>query len=58
MASENQKNSTPNDHQLRLERFEKGDELLVKQDDERAALEAEKRERTRKKVEDMWQSLE
>jgi hypothetical protein len=47
-----------NDQQARLDRFEKGDELLAKQAENREALEAEKIERTRKKVDEMWQSLE
>ena len=47
-----------NDQQARLDRFEKGDELLAKQAENREALKAEKIERTRKKVDEMWQSLE
>ncbi|KAL4521972.1 hypothetical protein Ndes2526B_g01901 [Nannochloris sp. 'desiccata'] len=50
--------SIPNDQQSRLARFEKGDELLSQQEENRIAQEAEKLERTRKKVEEMWQSLE
>jgi len=50
--------SIPNDQQSRLTRFEKGDELLAEQKTKREALEAEKLERTRKKSEEMWQSLE
>jgi hypothetical protein len=45
--------SIPNDQQSRRARFEKGD-----QKENREAMAAEKLERTRKKVEEMWQSLE
>jgi hypothetical protein len=49
---------TPENQQARIDRFEKGDQLLAQQEAEREALKAEKLERTRKKVEEMWQSLE